>query len=79
MSYISNIYFPIMITVIAAIIFPLFIRSFFDEGWLRFMVVGISCVFSVGICASFLGLTSHERTIMINMVRRVIRNSIGKD
>lgn len=65
-QYLINIYIPIITTVVVAIILPIFIHMQFERGWLRFMVVGFTCVLSVSFSAFFIGFTKSEREFFLD-------------
>ncbi len=60
-QYLRHIYLPLLATVAVAVLLPLWVRQQLDEGWLRFLAVGGSCVLSVGLSACLLGLEKDER------------------
>lgn len=60
-DYFYNIYFRILIVVIAAVVWPGLVSIFMPEGLLRFFVVGIFCVISVSLSVYLLGLSTNER------------------
>ncbi len=72
-SYLKNIYLPVLLTVIASVLLPVFVRMQFDEGWLRFIIVGFTCVISVGLCAMFIGLTQHEREFFWGKAMKILK------
>lgn len=65
-QYIKNVYIPSITTVVCSILLPLFVHMQFDEGWQRFVLVGFTCVVSVGLSAFLVGLTKRERTFFCN-------------
>ena len=67
-----------MATVIVAIILPLIVHSLFDEGLKRFIVVGFTCVISVGISAMMIGLTKHERVFLLDKGLQFIKKEYDK-
>ena len=77
-EYLKNTYIPIMATVIVAIILPLIVHSLFDEGLKRFIVVGFTCVISVGISAMMIGLTKHERVFLLDKGLQFIKKEYDK-
>lgn len=77
--YMTNIYIPIIVTVAVSVILPIFVHMQFDEGWLRFIVVGFTCVFSVGISSIFLGFTKHERIFFWDKILNVLKLKDDKD
>ena len=71
-EYMKNIYIPIIVTMIVAIILPIFVHEQFEEGWVRFLLVALTCFFSVGLCAFFIGFTKHEREFFVDCIFRLI-------
>ena len=63
--YVKNVFIPIIITTIGGILLPLLIVYSMDETILRLIVLLIGTVFSVGISALYLGMTYHERNVII--------------
>ena len=72
-EYMKNIYIPIIVTMIVAIILPIFVHEQFEEGWVRFLLVALTCFFSVGLCAFFIGFTKHEREFFVDKGLRFIK------
>ena len=72
-QYMKNIYIPIVTTVAVAIILPIIVRMQVEEGWIRFIAVGFTCVLSVGISTFFIGFTKHERTFFLDKGLRLLR------
>ena len=72
-QYMKNIYIPIVTTVAVAIILPIIVRMQVEEGWLRFIAVGFTCVLSVGISTFFIGFTKHERVFFLDKGLRLLR------
>lgn len=72
-EYLKNIYFPIIATVAVAIILPIIVHVQLENGWLRFIAVGCTCVASVGLSAFFIGFTKHERLFFWDKALRIIR------
>ena len=70
-QYMKNIYIPIICTV--AVILPIVVHMQFEEGWLRFIVVGFTCVLSVGISAFFIGFTKNERLFFLDKGLRLLK------
>lgn len=72
-QYMKNIYIPIFTTVAVAIILPIFVHMQVEEGWLRFIAVGFTCVLSVGISTFFIGFTKHERVFFLDKCFRLLK------
>lgn len=73
-QYLNNIYIPIVGTVFVSIILPIFVHMQFEEGWLRFIVVGFTCVLSVSLSAFFIGFTKNEREFFLDKGLRILKN-----
>lgn len=72
-QYLQNIYIPIVATVAVSIILPVMVHMQMGNGWLRFIVVGLTCVFSVGLSAFFIGFTKHERLFFWDKALGIIK------
>ena len=72
-QYMKNIYIPIVTTVAVAIILPIIVRMQVEESWLRFFAVGVTCVFSVGLSAFFIGFTKYERVFFLDKGLRLLK------
>lgn len=72
-QYFQNIYIPIVATVVVAIILPIMVRMQIADGWLRFIVVGFTCVVSVGLSAFFIGFTKNERAFFWDKGLRILK------
>ena len=72
-QYMKNIYIPIVTTVAVAVVCPTIVRVQMEEGWLRFLAVGFTCVFSVGLSAFFIGFTQHERLFFWDKALRILK------
>lgn len=72
LDFLKNIYIPLLATVMFAIIIPIFVHNHFTYGWLRFFTVSITCVFSVSISSFMVGLTRHERKVLLDKGLRIV-------
>lgn len=72
-QYMRNIYLPIVATVIISIVLPIIIHALMEEGWLRFITVGLTCVVSVGTCVLLIGMTETERTFIMDKGLRILK------
>ena len=72
-AYLKNIYATIICTVIVSIILPMFVHMQIEEGWLRFFAVGFTCVLSVSVTSLFIGITKHERMLLLDKGLRLLR------
>ena len=66
LSYVKNIYLPIMGVVALSIVLPMLVYNNMQEGIIRFLAVGMTCVVSVAITSLFFGMTRNERTFLID-------------
>ncbi|MGN1215728.1 MAG: MATE family efflux transporter [Candidatus Cryptobacteroides sp.] len=73
-EYIKNIYLPILASVALALACPLAVHLSMEEGWLRFIAVGLTSVVSTGLGSFFAGLTRQERNFFIDKALRIFRH-----
>lgn len=71
-QYLQNIYIPIVSTVAVSIVFPVIVHMQMEDGWLRFIAVGLTCVFSVGLSTCFIGFTKNERLFFFDKGLRIL-------
>lgn len=72
-QYMKNIYIPVLATAAIAMVLPLLVRTQLDEGWQRFIAVGLTSVLSVGTCTFFIGFTKHERMFFLEKGLRLLK------
>lgn len=72
-AYYRFIYLPIAVVVTIAVMLPLYVHTLFMEGWMRFIIVGFTCVISVGTTVFILGLTKGERIFFINKAKSFLK------
>lgn len=72
-SYVKNIYLPIMGVVLLSIVLPLLVYSNMQEGFIRLLAVGMTCVISVAMTSLFIGMTRNERSFLIDKSLRVLK------
>ena len=63
-DYVKNIYIRVLSVVALSVVVPLFIYLNMDETVLRFFVVCVVCVLSVGTMAYTVGLSPNERSFV---------------
>ena len=73
LSYVKNIYLPIMGVVLLSIVLPLLVYSNMQEGFIRLLAVGMTCVISVAMTSLFNGMTRNERSFLIDKSLRVLK------
>lgn len=72
-QYIRKIYLPIAATIVVSIVLPIWVHLQMEEGWLRFIAVGFTCVLSVGLSSIFIGVTKHERQFLLDKALRILK------
>lgn len=72
-SYVKNIYLPIMGVVLLSIVLPLLVYSNMQEGFIRLLAVGMTCIVSVAMTSLFIGMTRNERSFLIDKSLRVLK------
>jgi len=60
-SYVKNIYIPVILVVMASIFVPVYLHSMIEEGLVRFFVIGFTSMICIISAVYFLGLTKYER------------------
>lgn len=73
LSYLKNIYLPIMGVVLLSLVLPMLVYNNMQEGIIRFLAVGMTCVLSVAMTSLFIGMTCNERTFLIDKSLRVLK------
>lgn len=73
LSYVKNIYLPIMGVVLLSVVLPLLVYSNMQEGFIRLLAVGMTCVISVAMTSLFIGMTRNERSFLIDKSLRVLK------
>lgn len=72
-SYLRNIYMPIIKVVVVSCPLPIYIHNQLSEGLTRFLIVGVVCVFLVGLATFFIGLTKNERKLFYHKGLQLLR------
>lgn len=72
-SYVKNIYLPIMGVVLLSVVLPLLVYNNMQEGIIRLLAVGMTCVVSVAMTSLFIGMTRNERSFLIDKSLRVLK------
>lgn len=70
-TYLRKVLIPFLETLLVSIIFPLFILYVMEEGFLRFVVVSIISLLSVGVTTFFVGLNKSERELCMSYYYKV--------
>ena len=76
-DYVINIYYKVMVVVVAAVVLPGFIYYNMVDSVFRFFAVGFACVLSVSASAYFLGLSNNEQVFVkakvLNMIQKITK------
>lgn len=73
LSYVKNIYLPIMGVVLLSLVLPMLVYNNMQEGIIRFLAVGMTCVLSVAMTSLFIGMTCNERSFLIDKSLKVLK------
>ena len=73
LSYVKNIYLPIMGVVLLSVVLPMLVYNNMQEGFIRLLAVGMTCVLSVAMTSLFIGMTRNERTFLIDKSLRILK------
>ena len=73
LSYVKNIYLPIIGVVLLSVVLPMLVYNNMQEGIIRLLAVGMTCVVSVAITSLFIGMTRNERTFLIDKSLRILK------
>lgn len=71
--YVKNIYLPIMGVVLLSLVLPMLVYNNMQEGLIRFLMVGMTCVVSVAMTSLFIGMTRNERSFLIEKSLRILK------
>lgn len=72
-QFFKNIYLPIVITVLIAIIFPIWLHYQYNEGFVRFVIVSLGSIFSVTFSVFFVGLSANERFFIRKKILNILK------
>ena len=72
-AYLRHIYAPVIIVVLVSCLLPIYVNHLLPAGLMRFLVVGATCVVSVGATAFLLGLTKDERRFFYHKALQLLR------
>lgn len=73
LSYVKNIYLPIMCVVALSMVLPMLVYNNMQEGFIRLLAVGMTCVLSVAMTSLFIGMTRNERSFLIDKSLKVLK------
>ena len=70
--YIKNVFVPIIITSIIAIIPPVIIYNCMDENIIRLILIILASTLSTSISALYCGLTKNERNLILSKTKNIV-------
>ncbi|MBR4996631.1 MAG: lipopolysaccharide biosynthesis protein [Bacteroidaceae bacterium] len=71
--YVKQVFLPIILTSLVALVIPVLLSYVMLPSVLRIVLITMSSVASVSLCALFLGMTTSERTTILNIGKKVIK------
>ena len=71
-QYIRNVIIPIVIVTIASLPVPLILYNQIDNFWLNMFVVGFATFFVAILAVYFIGMNTHEKELVRNMLLKKI-------
>lgn len=71
--YLRNVFVPIILTTILAIICPITLSFYLEQSLLRLMIIVTTSIISVSLCALYIGMTKGERNVIISKVQNMIQ------
>lgn len=71
-QYIRNVIIPILIVTIASLPVPLILYNQIDNFWLNMFVVGFATFFVAILAVYFIGMNTHEKELVRNMLLKKI-------
>ena len=69
--FVKKVYMPIFLVVITSILIPLCVYHFYNEGWVRFILLVFSSIISVGCSVFMLGLTIEEKSFIVFKINQI--------
>lgn len=72
--FIRDVIVPITLSTIAGSIIPILVSTQISQSFLRLVITCIVSFISVGVASAFLGLTKHEREVMLGKVINNIKH-----
>ena len=71
--YMRNVFLPIILTTIVALILPIIAYTYMESGIQRFIIVTLLSVVSVSLSTIYIGMTSGERKSIVNGIIKKFR------
>ena len=70
-GYIKEIYIPIIVVTLIAVLIPIMVHYYMDEGWLRLLVVSFSCLVTLSVSIYELGLRGSEKKMILEKIQQL--------
>lgn len=70
-GYIKEIYIPIIVVTLIAVLIPIMVHYYMDEGWLRLLVVSFSCLVTLSVSIYELGLRGSEKKMILGKIQQL--------
>lgn len=64
---------PILLVTVTSFIIPYIVHDLIDHDVWRFLVTGLCCVISVGICVFFFGLSKEEQIMVETKISKILK------
>ena len=71
LNYLKEVLYPIISVCVLSLIIPVMVYYLIDESWLKTIVMLITCLVSSILAIYSLGLTTSERSIIMNKIRSI--------
>lgn len=72
-DYFLGIYRPVLFVTVLSLIVPTIIYQYMNDGIFSFFSVCVVCAVSVMLCSYYLGLSRHEREVILSKVKKYKR------
>ena len=73
MLYVKKVLLNICLVVVISSVAPTVLHSVMCPGIIRFLVVGLTCILSIGLTVFLLGINKEERVIFVNYLKNKCR------
>ena len=77
-KYVRSVLLNVSIVAAVSAVIPVLVHLNMPEGFVRFLVVGIVCVFSVGTVAYFIGINQKERMFVNTFISSKVKGVLHK-
>ena len=77
-SYSQEVLWPLIKMIVLSSIIPLAIRLGMDEGWLRFLLISVTCVVMTTLCSFLFTMHVSEREMIKEYIRKIVGYRLKK-